>query len=157
MISYCNKKEIPLFVCYLDASRAFDCVQHEPLIKKLLVCGFPVQLVELFLFWFTNQKFVIRWGKIWSASIPVPTGVRQGGILSPYLFAVYVDDLSRKLNDSKLGFNLLGKMVNHIMYQDDLVLLATSRSSLEKMLEMCSDYAQAHCLPFNLQKLELQL
>ena len=36
IISYCNRKEIPRFMCYLDASRAFECVKFHPLVQKLI-------------------------------------------------------------------------------------------------------------------------
>ena len=50
-------------------------------------------------------------------------GVRQGGILSPYLFNVYMDDLGQSLNCCKTGCLSGEIMINHLMYADDLVLL----------------------------------
>ena len=52
----------------------------------------------------------------------VNNGVRQGGILSPYLFNVYMDDLSQSLNCCKTGCLSGEIMINHLMYADDLVL-----------------------------------
>ena len=53
----------------------------------------------------------------------VTNGVRQVVILSPYLFNVYVDELSEKLQKYNVGCNLNGHLINHIMYVDDLVLI----------------------------------
>ena len=117
----------------------------------------PIQLVDFFLNWFIQQRFYIRWGNCWSSGFAVDQGVRQGGILSPYFFAIYVDELSRRLNNSKIGLSVLGKMMNHLLYAHDVVLLATSKSSLEKMLQISSDFAVEHGLMFNPQKSELQL
>ena len=51
----------------------------------------------------------IKWGKHFSFSEPfhVSNGVRQGGVLSPYLFAVYLDDLSNELNNIKAGSGVI--------------------------------------------------
>ena len=56
-----------------------------------------------------------------SSGFGVSNGVRQGGILSPYLFCVYMDDLSNKLNDIKVGCTIGATLINHLMYADDLV------------------------------------
>ena len=50
--------------------------------------------------------------------------VRQGGVLSPYLFAVFVDDLLIKLQHSSLGCHISGNSLNAIMYDDDLLLMS---------------------------------
>ena len=59
-----------------------------------------------------------------SSGFKVTNGVRQGGILSPYLFCVYADELSRMLNNVNAGCFVGASLVNHLMYADDLVLLA---------------------------------
>ena len=69
--------------------------------------------------------------------------VRQGGVLSPVLFAVYVDDIIESLNDSKLGCFIgdlyLGCL---IMYTDDLILISASVSILQKMIFICEKEAE---------------
>ena len=61
-----------------------------------------------------------------SDSFSVSNGVRQGGILSPYLFCVYMDDLSKKLNNVNAGCFMGTALFNKLMYADDLVILAPS-------------------------------
>ena len=68
----------------------------------------------------------VRWGQLLSTSFTVSNGVKQGGILSPHLFNLYMDGLSNVLNESKFGCMAGGKLVNHLMYADDLVLLCPS-------------------------------
>ena len=84
--------------------------------------------VRLLVFWYTNQNMCVRWDHIYSDYFGVSNGVRQGGILSPLLFNLYMDDLSDRLNKLKIGCCINGIVVNHIiiMYADDLVLIAPS-------------------------------
>ena len=63
----------------------------------------------------------IRWGDVHSVKFKVTNGVRQGGILSPYLFNVYVDKLSEQLKLCKVDCNVNGHLINHIMYADDSI------------------------------------
>ena len=79
------------------------------------------------MFWYTKQEQCIRWGAEMSAYFTISNGVRQGGILSPSLFAVHMDDLSSLLNTSRIGCHIDGVCINHVFYADDLCLKRRSR------------------------------
>ena len=111
-----------VYSCFLDASKAFDRVNHYVLFDKLLKRGVPLYVVRILIFWYTSQTMYVRWNNVISSGFGVSNGVRQGGILSPYLFCVYMDDLSIKLNDIKVGCTIGTTLINHLMYADDLVL-----------------------------------
>ena len=87
--------------------------------------------------WYSLQKMHMRWGNTFSTSFCVSNGVKQGGIISPVLFNVYMDDLSCELNCSNIG----GKIVNHLSYADDLSLICLSSAGMQKLLNVCSKYA----------------
>ena len=75
-------------------------------------------------------------------------GVRQGGVLSPFLFNVYMDDLSSILNRQQTGCTIGDTVINYLMYADDLVLISSSASGLQKLIDECSTYgstAQYNC------------
>ena len=73
-----------------------------------------------------------KWDKLNSAYFNVSNGVRQGGILSPKLFAIYVDDLSQELTLCKSGCYIDDQCMNHVMYTDDIFLMAPSAIGLQK-------------------------
>ena len=99
VVEYYKSLSSPVYVAYLDASKAFDKVNHYHLMFKLLKCGVPVIIVRLLYFWYQNQNFIIRWGGCLSDSFTVCNGVRQGSIASPLFFNVYLNELSIELND----------------------------------------------------------
>jgi len=68
----------------------------------------------------------IKWGKHLSEPFHVTNGVRQGGVLSPYLFAVYLDDLSSELNNIKAGCVVGDVLLNHLMSADDTCVFCPS-------------------------------
>ena len=81
-------------MCFLDIKKAFDRVNHFNLFMKLLNRGVPSYIMKLLYFWYRNQPFQVKWGQFLSVPFYVSNGIRQGGILSPYLFNVYINDLS---------------------------------------------------------------
>ena len=92
----------------------------------------------------------VRWGSALSEPFRLLAGVRQGGVLSPALFTVYVDDLLIKLN--KCGCSMFGLSVGALMYADDIILLAPSINELQKMLLICCEELALLDLQLNLDK-----
>jgi hypothetical protein len=75
--------------------------------------------------------------------------VRQGGILSPRLFALYMDNLSHIYNKLNVGCCINERIINHLMYADDLVLFAPSVKGLQKIIDIAHNYGTEHNIIFN--------
>ena len=73
----------------------------------------------------------VRWANFVSEAFIVSNGVRQGGALSPYLFPMYMDDLSNKLNNTDAGCCIGNLTLNHIMYARNLCCFAASAGGLQ--------------------------
>ena len=97
----------------------------------------------------------IRWGNSLSDSFKVSNGVRQGSVLSPVLFSVYLDGFLEELGNSGVGCQWGCLFVGAICYADDIVLLAPCPSALRIMLKICDKYAHDHGLSFNDDKTQL--
>ena len=78
--------------------------------------------------------------------------MKQGGIISPVLFNVYMDDFSCVLNCSNIGRRIGGEIVNHLSYADDLCLICLSLAGMQQLLNVCSKYATEHSLSYNATK-----
>ena len=97
---------------------------------------------------FCHSSTRIKLIKKLSAAIDVTVGTEQGHPMSPELFKLFIHDLSTKLEEiEELNLPLLdGFKVSHLLWADDLVLLALDVTSLQKLLDCLndSDYAD-HC------------
>ena len=94
----------------------------------------------------------VRWGSTMSKSFNVTNGVRQGGILSPYLFNIYMDNLSLMLKEIYAGCKIADRIINHLFYADDLVLFCPSYRGMQELLDTCASYADKHDVKFNTNK-----
>ena len=81
----------------------FDLVDHSLLFQKPIDRGLPLPVVRFLSSWYSSQMMKVGWDKSLSAPFHVSNGVRQGGVLSPVLFSVYLDGLLQKLADSGVG------------------------------------------------------
>ena len=141
-----------VFMCFLDASKAFDRVNHLKLFMKLKKRGVPLFIVRILSYWYSNQTMCVRWGGTISDKFCVSNGVRQGSVLSPFLFNVYMDGLSCSLNTYPTGCYIGDSLVNHLMYADDLVLICPSATGLCSLLQLCENFGIVNDVKFNSTK-----
>ena len=134
---------------------AFDRVMHNLLFEKLLKNNLSPVVVRTLLSWYSDQLVSVRWNSAHSETFSVANGVQQGGVLSPILFTVYIDDLLSQLEDAGIGCYWNHHYVGAICYADDIVLLALSPSALRHMIHTCSIFTESHNLVFNASKTQL--
>ena len=99
----------------------------------------------------------VRWGSAVSHPFSVSNGVRQGGILSPFLFNLYMDELSNQLNACKIGCLFGSMIINHLMYADDLVIFCSYSAGMQKLLLICSKYGEEFDIKYNANKSNIMI
>ena len=102
--------------------------------------------------WYIKCFARVRWINSLSDPIKLNAGVRQGGILSPMMFSIYVDCVLKELKDSQLGYHIREMCLNAIMYADDLILLSISVSELKALIEICQLKFNDLDMPINVSK-----
>jgi len=132
-IKYCNNLGSKVYGAFLDASKAFDKVLQNGLFLKLIKRNVPSGFVKLLKNWYSRLSCMVRWNSKLGTAFPILCGVRQGGILSPFLFAIYVDDLISSLRQCGYGVYIGTLFVRCVVYADDIVLLSVSCFDLPKI------------------------
>ncbi|XP_061711717.1 uncharacterized protein LOC133521011 [Cydia pomonella] len=105
-------------------------------------------------YWYLNQSNGVRWAGRFSQSYRLECGVRQGGITSPKLFNLYVNDLIGGLSSAPVGCRVDDVSINNISYADDMVLLSPTVRALRKLLSICEEYVSKYGLLYNAKKSE---
>jgi len=113
---YYNQRSSPVYICYLDASKAFDRINQLCLFKKLIKRIIDVTLIRLLIFWHCQQTFCVRWA---NQFFTVSNCVRHGRIMSPVFVNIFIDELSSNLNQSYIGCSMNGMIINNLMHVDD--------------------------------------
>ena len=157
VVQYYTVRGSPVFACFLDATKAFDRVNHCLLFNKLLDTGWPPSIVKALYIWYGTQRFRVKWANDGSNRIAVSCGVRQGSILSPTLFNIYMNDLQLELNGCRVGCHIGNLSFNNIAYADDMVLPSPSAKGLNCLLGVCESYAKKHDVVYNTTKSKVML
>ena len=142
-------------VLLLDASKAFDKIDFIKLFEKLLKRGLSPIIIRLILNMYISQQIQVKWNGVFSDLFDVSNGVRQGGVMSPLLFGIYIDDLLLELKRKGIGCHVGHIFCGSFGYADDIILLCPSISGLKEMIKICELYAKIHNITFNGTKSKL--
>ena len=133
----------------LDCSKAFDTCKFSILFSKLLDRNVPPIVVRALIVVYEDQYAWVKWGGARSSMFNIINGTRQGSVLSPALFAVYVDDLLQELRSLGVGCYVAGIFFGAVGFCDDILLLAPSRDAMQLMLHNCERFAEENNLQFS--------
>ena len=125
-----------VFCSFLDASKAFDRLVHSGLFIKLMDRNVPKIFLDIIISWHTGLSCRVRWDNVFSGWFSITAGVRQGGVLSPDFYGIYVNDLICILQKSGVGCYILRIFAACLFYADDMAVLAPSIKGLQILLKM---------------------
>ncbi len=119
-----------------DATKSFDKVNNCKLFWKLLDTNMYPLMLRLVLYMYTSQSLQVRWGSHTNSRCNVQNGKKQGTVLSPILFSVYIDGLFTRLSNSRIGCHICNHYASGVGFADDIKLLPPSNKGLQMMIYM---------------------
>lgn len=146
----CNGSDV--YSCLLDASKAFDRLHFGKMFQILMKRNIPLSIIRVLFDSYIRQQACALWGDYRSPYFSISNGTKQGGILSPLLFTLYIDQLLIKLKKSGIGCHLYGQYVGALGYADDITLVSPDIRGLNKMLNICGEFGRENFIMFNSKK-----
>ena len=121
-----------IYFCFIDYAKALDCMDHNKPWKILKEMGIPDHLTCLLRNLYAGQDARVRIGHGTTDWFQIGKGVRQGCILSPCLFNLYVEYIMRnaRLEEAQAEIKIAGRNINNLRYADDTTLMAESEEEL---------------------------
>ena len=120
-----------IYFCFTDYAKAFDCVDHNKPWKTLKEMGIPHHLTCLLRNLYACQEATVRTGHGTTDWFQIGKGLRQGCILSPYLFNFHAEYIMRNTgqDEAQAGIKIVGRYISNLRYADYTILIAESEEN----------------------------
>ena len=145
-----------IYFCFIHYAKSFDCVDHSKLWKILKEMGIPDHLTCLLRNLYAGQEATVRTGHGTTDWFQIGKGVCQGCILSPCLFNLYAEYITRNagLEETQAGIKIARRNINNLRYADDTILMAESEE-LKSLLMKVKVESEKVGLKLNIQKTKI--
>ena len=151
---YCHKNSKHIFGCFVDFEKAFDKVPRHTLFQKLLNYEINGNFYNCLVNLYTEDKACIKIGNQISNFFIRTQGVKQGCILSPLLFNIFLSDFQKDIEkeENEPVEITPGNPLGCILWADDILLLSKSELGLSNMLNTLNTYTEKNGMSINLDK-----
>ena len=153
-----RQKNQKTYVCFIDFTKAYDSVDHTLLLYQLYKNKIRGKFLSTIQQLYTNVKSTIKLSSTNTPWIDLTAGVKQGCILSPILFNLFLNPLTDTIDALQQGIpiynheNEICNWLSTLLNADDLALISSSRHGLELQLEALYQWARQHKMIVNIKK-----
>jgi hypothetical protein len=141
-----------LYTMFVDFQKAFDYIVHDNLWFKLINVGIEGKMLRIITSMYRHVKSKVFMNGAKSEAFRVNLGVRQGECLSPFLFAMYVNDLEKDIEVAAAGITINHLKLFLLLYADDAVIFAETAALLQKAIDQLLNYCSTWKLKLNTDK-----
>ena len=120
-----------LAIHFIDFKKAFDSVNREAMWKILRYYGIPEKIIRMVQAFYSNCQCRIQLKNHISDAFEILTGVKQGDVLSPFLFLLVIDFGLRMMDDEDFGIDVLGEKLFDLDFADDIALIEECKILLQ--------------------------
>ena len=154
---YLCKKKGRFYCTFVDFSRAFDSVPHIGLWYRMIKDGIHGNFLCILRSMYSNLKSCVKTVDGLTEYFDCSVGTRQGCMISPTIFILYLNELVHILDDQCKGIYLdeIHHNVNVLMYADDIVLITDTIGRLQQQLNGLEIFCSKYGLNVNLSKTKL--
>lgn len=142
----------PCHVVSLDAEKAFDKVWRAGLFHKMKEKKVDLDTLKILKKYYDTSQGMIRLNGVISSRFDIKCGVKQGGILSPYLFNFFINDLIEECIEKNIGAKFEQLNLSIIVYCDDILLISPIEKHLQILINICGEYGYSWGIKFNPDK-----
>ena len=141
-----------IYFCFIDYTKAFDCVDQNKLWEILKEMGIPDHLPCLLRNLYAGQEATVRTGHGITDWFQIGKGVRQGCILSPCWFNLYAEYIRRNagLEEAQAGIKIAGSNIDNLRFADDTTLKAESEEEIKSLLMKMKEESEKADLKLNI-------
>ena len=143
------------YVAFIDFSKAYDSIPRNNLWAKLKQKGLCGRLYNALISLYKTVKSCVRINGLTTDFFDVNCGLKQGCLLSPLLFNLYIDDLVRDMNLLNVGIDIDDEKLCILLYADDVILIADTEADLQSLLNCLYDWSERNGLKINNDKSKL--
>ena len=147
-----SRRPAPTFVAFLDVAKAYDRVYRNGLWYKIWKLGLKGKIWRVLKNIYKKVESSVLLGERRTEWFTIEVGLRQGCILSPILFLLFINDLKMVVDKLNRGVFVGDRKVSILFFADDIAILSESKEDLEFMLGHVYVYSTFWRFRFNLDK-----
>ena len=154
---YCHQQNEKIFSCFVDFSKAFDTIPRYLLFKKLLGYGINGKFFNNIKTLYSNDNCCVKVGSELTETFLANQGVKQGCILSPLLFNIFISDIIGRFATEEcrpLEIDESHKL-SCLLWADDVILMSRSEEGLRNMLSALSLFVEENKMAINVKKTKI--
>ena len=148
-----NRKE--LYIGFLDIEKAYDSINRNKLFRLLKHIGISEKILNVIKALYTDNNMIFKMGNVKTDWINNNTGVRQGCMMSPTLFNLYIEELFVRIRKAEIGITIGNGKLGCLRYADDVVLITESREDMDRLLHIADEYGREWGMKFSSRKCKI--